>query len=250
VWFDSHCHLHLCEQAPLRQLLSTASEAGVDRVVTIGIDEESSRRARDLAVANDLWFSAGVHPNQADEWKGSSQEIEGLLGHPRCVAVGESGLDFYRVGAPREIQERAFADHIELAKRHDKALVIHTRDSLSAAFDVLRKAGAPERLVFHCWSGAPGDVRDALETGAYVSFAGNVSFPNAGSLREAAKLVPADRLLVETDSPYLSPVPRRGRHNEPANVAFVGAAVAEARDEPIEAIAEATAANAGRLFGV
>jgi TatD DNase family protein len=250
VWFDSHCHLHLCEQASPRQLLATARETGVDTVVTIGIDEESSRSALDLAIANDLWFSAGVHPNQAAEWKGSSEEIEGLLAHPRCVAVGESGLDFYRMGAPRHIQEQAFADHIELAKRHDKALVIHTRDSLSAAFDVLEKVGAPERLVFHCWSGAPGDVRDALETGAYISFAGNISFPSATSLRAAAKLVPADRLLVETDSPYLSPVPRRGKPNEPANVAFVGAAMAEARDQAIEAVAEATAANAGRLFGV
>jgi TatD DNase family protein len=166
------------------------------------------------------------------------------------VAVGESGLDFYRTGAPAEVQERAFADHIALAKERDKALVIHTRDSLDAALEMLERVGAPDRLVFHCWSGEPDRLRRALDTGAFISFAGNVSYPSADDLREAAGLVPGHRLLVETDSPFLAPVPRRGRPNEPANVAYVGAAVAEARNETVEDVAAITTSNAERLFGV
>jgi TatD DNase family protein len=219
-------------------------------MVVIGIDEGTSRAAQGLARGHDLYFSAGLHPNQADEWDETANAVEELVADPRCVAVGETGIDFYRMGAPREVQEDVFARHVELAKAHDKALVIHTRDSLEAALEMLERIGPPERLVFHCWSGEPDDVGRALDTGAYISFAGNVSFPNAVSLRESAKLVPPERLLVETDSPYISPAPRRGRSNEPGNVVLVGAAVGEARDQRVEEVAATTTANANRLFGI
>jgi TatD DNase family protein len=250
VWFDSHCHLHLCDHAPIVEVLRSALVAGVDRILTIGIDGPSTRASQRIASDNGLLFSAGVHPNQADEWDDSREEIESALGHERCVAVGETGLDFYREGAPREVQERAFSDQIALAKAHDKALVIHTRESVAAALDILESVGPPSRLVFHCWSGSADELSGALDAGAHVSFAGNVSFPSAGDLRDAAEAVPADRLLVETDSPFLAPVPRRGRPNEPANVVHVGAAVAEARGELPENVAAATARNAANLFGV
>jgi TatD DNase family protein len=250
VWFDSHCHLQLCEQTEVSQILGSARAAGVEKMVVIGIDGATSRAAHGLATEHDLFFSAGLHPNQADEWHEVAGAVEELLTEPRCVAIGETGIDFYRMGAPRDVQEGVFARHIALAKDHDKALVIHTRDSLEAAFEMLERIGPPERLVFHCWSGGPNDVGRALDTGAYISFAGNVSFPSAESLRESAKLVPPERLLVETDSPYLSPAPRRGRSNEPGNVVLVGSAVADTRGEPVEEVAATTAANASRLFGI
>jgi TatD DNase family protein len=247
VWFDSHCHLHLCEGATPHELTAAARDAGVDGLVTIGIDLESSRRA--LAIARDLgmWGSAGLHPNQADEWNDkTAADIGELVGAGECVAVGETGLDFYRMGAPREVQEVAFEAHIELAKELGKALVIHTRESCSAALDLLEDGGPPPRLVFHCWSGDKGELARALELGAYISFAGNVSFNSAGSLREAAAAVPGDRLLVETDSPFLSP--ERGRPNVPANVVLVGRAVAQARGENENDLARTTTANARTLF--
>lgn len=251
MWFDSHCHLHLCEENDsTASVVARAKAQSVEQIVTIGIDVPSSSKSQELAERFDLWFSAGVHPNSAREWDAeSAAAIERLLEHDRCVAVGESGLDFFRDYAPEEVQRDAFAAHIELSKRFDKALVIHTRDSLEAALEMVENAGPPDRLVFHCWAAA-GHLDRALDTGAFVSFAGNVSFKNAEALRDDARRVPADRLLVETDSPFLSPVPFRGKPNEPGRVPYVGAAVAEARGENPEAIATLTTDNARRLFGL
>jgi TatD DNase family protein len=251
MWVDSHCHLHLCEEnGNAADFVERARAESVDQIIAIGIDAASSIRARDLAVEYDLVFSAGIHPNSAVDWNESSQSaVEELLEHERCVAVGESGLDFYRDYAPEPLQREAFAAHIGFAKRFDKTLVIHTRDSLDAALEMVELDGPPDRLVFHCWSAA-GPLERVLDTGAFVSFAGNVSFKNAEDLRKDAARVPKDRLLVETDSPFLSPVPFRGKPNEPARVAVVGAAVAEARGESTEKVAEVSSANARRLFGL
>lgn len=251
MWFDSHSHLHLCaENDDLDGVVGRARAAGVDDMVAIGIDVDSSRESADIASRYEIFFSAGVHPNSASEWDdGAAAAIEGLLAHERCVAVGESGLDFYRDYATPEDQDVAFRAHIELAKRFDKALVIHTRDSLEQTLDVLEEVGPPTNLVFHCWSGAPGLDR-ALALDAYISFAGNVSFPSAQNLRDDAARVPQGRLLVETDAPFLSPVPQRGKPNEPARVALVGAAVAAARSTDEVALAASTSANARRLFGL
>ena len=251
MWFDSHCHLHLCEENDsIASVVERARAESVEQIVTIGIDAPSSSKSKDIAERFGLWFSAGVHPNSAREWVAeSASAVESLLENDRCVAVGESGLDFYRDFAPEKTQREAFAAHIELSKRFDKALVIHTRDSLEAALEMVEDAGPPDRLVFHCWAAA-GHLDRVLDTGAYVSFAGNVSFKKAESLRDDARRVPAKRLLVETDSPFLSPVPYRGKENEPARVPHVGAAVAEAREEDAEAIARLTTDNARRLFGL
>lgn len=271
MWFDSHCHLHLCAtDSAVADIVGRAHAAGVQDVVTIGIDVESSRISASLASeyhfgtlttargetasgqsVEGVWAAVGVHPNDASDWDDDAAgEIEELLASDRVVAVGETGLDFYRDRAPRDVQTAAFKDHIRLAKRHDKALIIHTRDSVGGAVDVLEQENPPERLVFHCWSGDGDELRRALALGAYISFAGNVSFKGADNLRAMAEAVPDDRLLIETDAPFLTPVPHRGTSNEPSYVPLVGAAVAAARSVTAEAIADRTVANARALFGL
>ena len=250
MWFDSHCHLHLCENGSLDEVVGRARDGGVTEMVAIGIEVASSQRALELARTYEgVYASAGVHPNDATTWDAHAHaRIDELLRSDEVVAVGESGLDFYRDHTPQDVQREAFRDHIELAKSHDKPLVIHTRSSTTAAIEELESAGPPSKLIFHCWSGDSSEMRRALELGAHVSFAGNVSFNSAENLRDAAREVPAERLLVETDSPYLAPVPHRGKPNEPALVAFVGQAVAEARGEDASDLARRTTLNARRLF--
>jgi len=252
VWFDSHCHLHLVEeQADLRGVIDSAQESGVSEMTTIGIDVASSRRARDIAHEHRLWFSAGVHPTSATGWDGAAAAaVERLLEDERAVAVGETGLDYYWGEVDPEVQQRAFEDHIALARSTGKALVIHTRDSVEAAIATLERLGAPPRTIFHCWSGDLEALRRALDLDAYISFAGNVTFKSAADLRDAAARVPLERLLLETDSPYLAPVPHRGRPNRPAHLEATGAMVAEVRGEPVERLAQATSQNARRVFGL
>jgi TatD DNase family protein len=251
MWFDSHCHLHMCDHDPVEQIVERARLSGVQRMTTIGIDVESSRESVRLADEFGVFASVGLHPNDADSLDGSIEaELERLATAPSVVAVGESGLDFYRETATPESQYGAFDLPIDMAKRHSKALVIHTRESIDEAIAHLERVGPPERLVFHCWSGDEIQLRSALALGAYISFAGNVSFKSAENLRAVAAVVPPDRLLVETDSPFLSPVPHRGKANEPARVADVGAAVAGARGETEEEVATVTTRNAERFFAV
>jgi TatD DNase family protein len=170
------------------------------------------------------------------------------LDEPGVVAVGECGLDYFYDHSPRAEQRAAFAAQIELAFERDLALVIHSRDAWDDTFDLLSREGVPDRTVFHCFTGGPAEARLALDLGIRLSFSGIVTFKNAGELRAAAALCPLDRLLVETDSPYLTPVPHRGTPNEPSLVVWVGATIAAVKDLPIEAIAEATSANADRLY--
>lgn len=252
MWFDSHCHLHLCEEgAPVAGVIERARAAGVSGMLAVGIEAASSRRSLELAKAHGLVSSAGVHPDSAGEFDDrAAAEIERMLSEGEVVGVGETGLDYYRNDTSPEAQAVAFGVHIELAKVHDKALVIHTRASASAAMDQLEAAGPPRRFVFHCWSGDEEELARALEMGSYISFAGNVSFKSASDLRAAAAKVPEDRLLIETDSPFLAPVPQRGRSNEPSFVVHVGAAVAEARGASVEELARLTSSNAHAFLGL
>ena len=251
MWFDSHCHLHLCEEnGPLDEVVGRARDAGVLEMLTVGIEIESSRRSIEIAERYGIKAAVGVHPNSSMGWTPEAEmSLREMLSSDVVAAVGESGLDFYRDYASPEEQRIAFSAHIGLAKESGKALVIHTRDSLDEALEVLAAEGPPDRFVFHCWSGDERQLDLAVELGAHVSFAGNVSFKNAEDLRTAAAAVPRDRLLVETDSPFLSPEPHRGKANEPRHVAFVGVAVARARGVPVHLLGEQTTENARAVFG-
>jgi TatD DNase family protein len=252
MWFDSHCHLYdLGDDEAIAAAVERARAASVIEMIIPGVDAASSSRAIEIAIQHRAWAAAGIHPSETSGWEESQmQAIADLLEHPQAVAIGETGLDFYRDHAPQELQRENFAAHIALAKKHSKALIVHTRDSARAALEMLERQGAPQSVVFHCWSGTQSELQWALSLGAFISFAGNVSFKNAEALRDAARAVPADRLLVETDSPYLTPVPHRGTANEPAYVRDVGAAVADARSEPVEEIAIKTSSNARRAFAL
>ena len=250
MWFDSHCHLFDVEGDPA-DVVARAADAGVTDVLVCGTDPASSAAAAALTNLPGVWAAAGLHPTSAREWSDDgAAAIEALLGDERVVAVGESGLDMYWDTSYLDVQVRVFEAHVAWAKEHDKALVIHTRNSIDEAVEALERVSPPERLVFHCWSGDRSQMERVLDLGAFVSFAGNVTFKSAGALRELAAEVPGDRLLVETDSPYLAPVPHRGKPNEPAHVVLTGAAVAEARGESVEAVAGTTTANARRLLGL
>lgn len=250
MWFDSHCHLFDVPGDPA-EVVERAAAAGVTAMLVCGTDPGTSAAAASLAELPGVWAAAGLHPTSAREWGDEvAAAIEELLGRERVVAVGESGLDMYWDTSFLDLQRVVFEVHVAWAKSFDKALVIHTRSSVDEALDRLEAVSPPERLVFHCWSGDAAQMQRALGLGSFVSFAGNVTFKNAGDLRDLAPLVPEDRLLIETDAPYLSPVPFRGKSNEPARAALVGAAVAEARGEAIEDVAEATARNARALLGL
>jgi TatD DNase family protein len=245
---DTHAHLDGCEESP-ELLVARAREAGVERVITIGSGIDSCRTALAIAAAEPGVFAAlGIHPHQA----GGSEaeripELAELLGHQRAVAVGETGLDFYRDWAAPNRQRNLFAAQLELAAEHGKPVVVHNRDADSETAAAL--AGFDGTVVLHCFS-SPELLEVALERGYYVSFAGNVTYPSAEELREAARRVPADRILAETDSPYLAPVPRRGRPNEPANVVHTVAVLAQARGEDAEELATRIDANASAAFSL
>lgn len=245
-WTDDHCHLPKDAEAAA-VVVGEAAAAGVERLVTVGCDVAESVTYQAIAAGHPgvVWSTAGVHPHEA---RGGIEGLEALLGLPGVVAVGECGLDHHYDHSPRDDQRAAFVAQIELAHRHDLALVIHTREAWDDTFAVLAAEGVPPRTVFHCFSGGADEARRCLDLGTYLSFSGIVSFPSATDLREAAAVCPADRLLVETDSPYLAPVPHRGKRNVPAWVPVVGAAVAAARGEAPEAVAEATWANAEAVY--
>jgi TatD DNase family protein len=231
-----------------RPLVQEAAEAGVVRLVNVGTDVDHSRRAIEVARAFDgVWATAGVHPHEAGE---GLDGLEALLDDGDVVAVGECGLDYHYLHSPVEDQRRVFADHIALARARGLALVVHTREAWDDTFDILEAEGPVDRVVFHCFTGGPDEARRCIDLGAHLSFSGIVTFPSAPELREAARLCPSDRILVETDAPYLAPVPHRGRPNRPALVAVVGEAVAIERGVAAEELAQVTTANAAALYGI
>jgi len=247
-WVDSHCHLQL---AGGDEHVVRARAAGVEWMVCVGTDLESSQSALTLADRHpDVYAAVGLHPHDASKLGAEWAMLEPLAVSDACVAIGECGFDLFYEYSPRDEQETAFRFQIRLAHHARKPLVIHARDAWDDTFRVLDDEGVPERTIFHCFTGGPEEATAALERGCYLSFSGIVSFKNAEPLREAARLVPPDRMLVETDSPFLTPEPHRGKENEPAFVAVVGAALARARAVEPEEIAEQTRVNAVRAFGV
>ena len=247
-WVDSHCHLQL---AGGDEHVARAHAAGVEWMVCVGTDLETSQAA--LAFADrhpDVYASVGLHPHDASKLGVEWEMLEPLAVSDGCVAIGECGFDLFYEHSPRDEQETAFRFQIRLAKLAGKPLVVHARDAWDDTFRVLDDEGVPERTILHCFTGGPEEASAALERGCYLSFSGIVSFKKADALRAAARLAPADRVLVETDSPFLTPEPHRGKPNEPALVVAVGAALARARGVETDEIAETTRLNAGLAFGV
>lgn len=245
-WTDDHCHLDT-DPAVADAQVAAAAEAGVTRLITVGCDVPQSAAYVDAARRHPgtVFATAGVHPHDA---KDGIEGLEALLDHPEVVAVGECGLDFHYDHSPRDQQREVFAAQIALALAHDLALVIHTREAWPETFDVLAAEGVPERTVFHCFTGGPDEARRCLDLGAVLSFSGIVTFPSATDLQDAARLCPLDRLLVETDSPYLAPVPHRGKRNRPEWVVAVGEAIAALRRIDVADVANATWATASRTY--
>lgn len=255
-WTDNHCHLPGGDLDRARALAADARTAGVERLINVGCDIDDSTEAIAVAAAVEgTWATVGVHPHEAhtlfrDEHRADDryEQFETLLAEPRVVAVGECGLDYHYDHSPRAQQRAVFAEQIAMAHRHDLALVIHTREAWVDTFAILDTEGVPDRTVFHCFTGGPDEAERGLALGVLLSFSGIITYKNAPEVRDAARCCPLDHVLVETDAPYLAPVPKRGRRNEPANVTLVGAAVADAKGVAVEEVAAASWANAERLY--
>jgi len=247
-WVDSHCHLFLIEREPAAVLIDAAT-VGVSWVMCPGIDLETSLAARRIAEEHPdrvLW-SAGLHPHDASRWQDEGARIAALA--PDAAAIGECGLDYYRDLTPRDTQRSVFQEQVNLARDLDKPIIVHTRDSFADVHELLSVADLGEKAVLHCWTGGPRWTKRFLELGATFSFAGPITYATGDTVRRAAALVPPDRALIETDSPYLAPEPYRGENNRPALVPRNGAALAGVWDVEVAAVAAHTAANAARVFG-
>lgn len=253
---DSHCHIAGPEFAgDLEAVVTRARDSGVRQALVIlaSEDDVELRRAHEVAtVWPEVRFSVGVHPHNAGPFAANAADAaqltsQGIAGQPLARAVGEIGLDYHYDHAPRDVQRKVFAEQIQLAQQRGLPIVIHTREAEEDTFAILTQAG-PVPGVFHCFTGDVPMARRALDAGFHVSLSGIVTFPRATELKAVAAFVPGDRLLVETDSPYLAPVPHRGARNEPAYVNRVCAVVAELRHTTAEAVAEETSANFARLF--
>ncbi|HUE27825.1 MAG TPA: TatD family hydrolase [Solirubrobacteraceae bacterium] len=247
---DSHTHLELCEP-PDAELVAAAADAGVTRIVTVGTTGASCRAA--LEAAEDfpqVYAAIGRHPNEATGFDDADlAELKALAAHPRCVAIGETGLDYYRDGAPRADQERAFRAQIELARESGKPLVIHTRDADEDTLRILEAEAVGVRVILHCFSMAERIEQCLSHPDWWISFAGNMTYPSASTLRDAALRVPADRLLVETDAPFLAPQPVRGKPNQPAYVVHTAKALAVERRVPYDELEAALERSAASVFG-
>jgi len=252
-FFDSHCHLDPMRYGEdLAAVLARARAAGVNGITVIGTRAVDSEAAADLAAREPgLVSAAGIHPNDVheidpDEW----DRITRLVASGGVAAIGETGLDWYRDAAPRELQRDYFDRHIRLAQKLGLPVVVHTRESIRDALDMLREAAArgPVAAVLHSFTGTAAEAAEAVEIGCHLGFAGMVTFRSAADLRAVAATVPLERLLIETDSPFLSPEPLRGRRNEPGHLVHTARCLAIARGEPLEKFAAATTANARRVF--
>jgi TatD DNase family protein len=257
---DAHAHIEIVANADfdspeVRQVIEDAAAAGIDRIVQVGYSAEQSQWGANLAALYDGQVLAAValHPNEApvvDDLEADWAIIEELAQQPRVRAIGETGLDYFRT--PPELrarQQKSFKWHIDLAKRTNKALVIHDRDSHDDVLSVLAEVGAPEKTVFHCFSGDVEMAKKCIERGYVLSFAGTVTFKNAPQLREALAITPIDQILVETDAPFLAPMPHRGSLNSPAQIATIVRAMAAERNSDVAEFATALSRNAERIFG-
>ncbi|MCU1389203.1 MAG: putative deoxyribonuclease [Ilumatobacteraceae bacterium] len=246
-WTDNHCHLHDARiPGGPAAAVEAAHAAGVSTMITVGCDAETSRAAIAVAEQFDgVWATVGLHPHDAVN---GVDTIATMFDHPKVIAVGECGLDFHYDHSPRDVQRAAFVEQIHLAHRLHLPLIIHTREAWAETFDILRAEGAPVQTIFHCFTGDADDARQCLDLGGFVSFSGIVTFKTATDVQEAARICPLDRLLVETDSPYLAPLPHRGKPNQPSLVTVVGGFIAGLRGDDVETIAASSTAAACLAF--
>ena len=257
---DAHAHLEIVtnslpDSPEVGEVIEEARSVGVDRIVQVGYSAQQSQWCVDAATKwdNTILATVALHPNEAPVVKDLAADlkiIERLAQHPRVRAIGETGLDYFRTPPElRSVQQDSFKWHIELAKKTGKALVIHDRDSHEDVLSILIEVGPPEKTIFHCFSGDEVMAKTCIERGYILSFAGTLTFKNAPALREAVKLVPIDQLLVETDSPFLSPMRHRGALNTPANIATIVRAMAAERNQDLGELANALGENGERIFG-
>lgn len=247
---DTHCHLNHHEGLSPDEQVRRARDAGVCLMVDVGTDLVSSRHAiASAARYQGIYAAVGVHPNHADE---ATQEvlaaIDLLAQDEGCVAIGETGLDYYRDFVPKATQYASFIAHIEIAKAHDRTLMIHCRDAWDDCLAVLNDVGAPNRVVLHCYSGNRGITEQCIAAGYFMSFAGNVTFTNAAALRDVAAMIPLDQLLTETDAPFLTPHPHRGEPNDSSYVPFTASKIAEVQHRELREVAEQIRENTRRAF--
>jgi TatD DNase family protein len=253
---DSHCHLDLIEQPP-GEVLAAARAARIQRVITVGVDAASSRWSADCAAEHDGVYAAiAIHPNETAAAAHSAAERDRVLAGlatlaalPQVRAIGETGLDYYRDHAAPQVQQEWFRAHIDLAKRSGKALMIHDRDAHEDVLRILAEEGPPDKVVFHCFSGDVEMAKRCAAAGYFMSFAGNVTFKNAQPLRDAVAAAPAELLLAETDSPFLTPVPQRGKPNTPAMVAHTVRYLADLKQVSVEQMCALVTAAGERAFG-
>ncbi|WP_460369702.1 TatD family hydrolase [Actinocorallia lasiicapitis] len=248
--FDSHCHLDLLEMT-VAQAVAKAQAVGVTRIMTIGCDLPSSEFAvRTAAEHPDVYAGVAIHPNEAKDISDETLKvIADLAALPQVVAVGETGLDYYRDHAGKDDQQRSFRAHIAIAKQTGKALVIHDREAHDDVLRLLDEEGAPDKVVFHCFSGDAGMARICSDKGYVMSFAGNVTFKNAQPLRDALAVAPLELILVETDAPFMTPVPHRGKPNSSDLIPHTVRLMAEVKGVEVDALCRAIAATGERLFG-
>ncbi|MDX8393277.1 MAG: TatD family hydrolase [Mariprofundales bacterium] len=253
MWVDSHCHPNFQQFSNDRDIiLQNTKQDGVSWLVAVATEIENVPEVQALAETYDnIYFSVGIHPNHTQQTETDSHTLAALAAHTRCVAIGESGLDYFRQTVATELQQQRFRTHIQAAIKVGKPLIVHNRDADNDCLRILKEEGINNcGGIMHCFSSNQAAADIALELGMYISFSGNVTFKRNDALRAVAANIPINRLLIETDSPYLTPVPKRGQRNEPAFVAHVGACLAKVRGVDILTLAQQTTANAHCCFGI
>ena len=246
-WVDNHCHFEEADDVALD--LQEAATEGVEKFIVVGTDLETSLKAKELAEVfpGKIFATAGIHPHEAIH---GTNGIETLLSEDMIVAVGECGLDFFYDHSPHDEQKKAFREQITYAHNFDLPLVIHTREAWPETFQILDEMGMPPKTVFHCFTGGPNEAELELERGAFLSYSGIVTFKNAGTLREALKITPIERIMIETDSPYLTPEPNRGKRNRPKFLPYIGKRIAEEIDIDLETISKAAWSNTHHFYAL
>jgi TatD DNase family protein len=246
MWTDTHCHLQIDERDS-KEIVERAWDSNVRRLVCVGTDLNYSKGAiAEAEKYENVWATVGLHPHEASH---GLEGFEELIDHSKVVAIGECGLDYYYEHSTRSAQQSVFSEQIGWANTYKKALVVHTRDAWDDTISLIKNA-VPDRIVMHCFTGGPTEAERCLDFGAFISISGIVTFKNAENIRAAVEVVPLDRLLIETDAPWLAPVPNRGKQNEPAWVTWVGEAIAKIKNCDMGEIEEATTANAQRVFNL